>query len=50
MCLRYDGDVYRALFDSTKIEELNEQDVSDSYKLYLQYVLHPERKNPKNKL
>lgn len=47
---RYDGDVYNALIDSTKDEELNNEDVSESYHLYIQYILHPERKIPKNKL
>ncbi|CDJ67673.1 acyl-coenzyme A oxidase, putative [Eimeria necatrix] len=47
---RYDGDVYRALFDSTKLDSLNQQDVSESYKLYIQYILHPERKTARPKL
>lgn len=47
---RYDGDVYRALFDSTKLEALNNQDVPESYERYLQYILHPERKMARSKL
>lgn len=47
---RYDGDVYRALFESTKLEPLNDQDVPDAYERYLQYILHPERKMARSKL
>ena len=43
-CLgRYDGRVYEALLEQTKVEPLNEHDITEGYYRHLQYVLHPER-------
>ncbi|XP_026190727.1 peroxisomal acyl-coenzyme A oxidase 1 [Cyclospora cayetanensis] len=47
---RYDGDVYRALLESTKAEALNKEDVAESYERHLQFILHPERKIARPKL
>lgn len=41
---RYDGNVYEALYNSTKLEPMNETDVTDAYYRHLQFILHPERK------
>ncbi|KYK68260.1 acyl-CoA dehydrogenase, middle domain-containing protein [Toxoplasma gondii TgCatPRC2] len=41
---RYDGRVYEALMESTKMEPLNRLDVPPGYLEHIQYILHPERK------
>ncbi|PHJ26116.1 acyl- middle domain-containing protein [Cystoisospora suis] len=45
---RYDGRVYEALVNSTKMEELNRTDVPPGYQEYIQYILHPERRNSRD--
>ncbi|CBZ56099.1 Pc13g14410 protein, related [Neospora caninum Liverpool] len=41
---RYDGRVYEALLNSTKMEPLNRMDVPPGYLEHIQYILHPERR------
>eukprot|EP00070_Physeter_catodon_P042371 XP_028349265.1 peroxisomal acyl-coenzyme A oxidase 1-like [Physeter catodon] len=47
---RYDGRVYEALMESTKLEALNRVDVAPGYYEHLQYILHPERRSQQAKL
>ncbi|PFH38229.1 acyl-CoA dehydrogenase, middle domain-containing protein [Besnoitia besnoiti] len=41
---RYDGRVYEALLNSTKLEPLNRTDVPPGYLEHIQYILHPDRR------